>query len=148
MKRVLIATPLKGDIPRSYFKTSLQLAAASVPGVKFDWCLLEGPAVQQARNELVAYALEHRFDEIIWWDKDVLAEQHGEDVTAEAILRLLKHDVDIVCAIYSTRSLKTHWHMHLIPGQAADEERAAEGVPLGSGLLKMKIEWCSSGWRR
>lgn len=153
MKRILIATPLKGDIPRSYFKTSLQLAAAKIPDVKLDWCLLEGPAVQQARNELVAYAFEHKFDELVWWDKDVLAEQHGEDVTAGALLRLLKHDVDIVCAIYATRSLKTHWHMHLIPGEHANEEGLQKVSRSALGFSKMKMSVFKriaelNSWRR
>ena len=50
MKRILIATPLKGDIPAAYFKASLQLATMNSKDYKFDWCLLDGPAVQQARD--------------------------------------------------------------------------------------------------
>ena len=138
-KKILIATPLKGDIPKSYFKTSLQLATANLPGIKLDWCLLDGPAVHQARNELVAYAFQHKFDELIFWDKDVLAEQHGEDVTSGAIMRLLGHDVDMVCGLYSTRSLKTHWHMHLIPGEEADENGLQKVNRCAIGFSKIKM---------
>ena len=60
MKRILIATPLKGDIPAAYFKASLQLATMNSKDYKFDWCLLDGPAVQQARNELAHYAMQDR----------------------------------------------------------------------------------------
>jgi hypothetical protein len=51
-----------------------------------------------ARNEIVAYARQEKFDELLFWDKDVLAEEHGVNVTANAMMRLLGHDVDIVCA--------------------------------------------------
>lgn len=138
-KKILIATPLKGDIPKSYFKTSLQLATANLPGIKLDWCLLDGPAVHQARNELVAYAFQHNFDELIFWDKDVLAEQHGEDVTAGAIMRLLSHDVDMVCGLYSTRSLKTHWHTHLIKGEEAGEDGLQKVSRCAIGFSKIKM---------
>jgi hypothetical protein len=138
-KKILIATPLKGDIPKSYFKTSLQLATANLPGIKLDWCLLDGPAVHQARNELVAYAFQHKFDELIFWDKDVLAEQLGEDVTSGAIMRLLSHDVDMVCGLYSTRSLKTHWHTHLIPGEEADENGLQKVNRCAIGFSKIKM---------
>ena len=71
-RRVLIATPLKGDLPAAYFKTSLQMATAAIPNAKLDWVVLEGPAVQMARNEIVAYARQEKFDELLFWDKDVL----------------------------------------------------------------------------
>ncbi len=57
-KRILIGTPLKGDIPKSYFRTSLQMVTAEIPDVKLDWILLDGPAVQIARNEIAHYAVE------------------------------------------------------------------------------------------
>lgn len=138
MKRILIATPLKGDIPPAYFKASLQLATMNSKDYKFDWCLLDGPAVQQARNELAHYAVQQKFDEIIFWDKDVVCEQHGENVTAGAILRLLKHDKDIVCGIYSTRTMQTHWHLYTIPGEEADENGLQRVSRCAIGFSKIK----------
>ena len=138
MKRILIATPLKGDIPSSYFKASLQLATMNSKDYKFDWCLLDGPAVQQARNELAHYAVQQGFDEVVFWDKDVVCEQDGENLTAGAVLRLLKHDVDIVCAIYSTRSIRTHWHINMIPGQTPDDEGLQKVTRSAIGFSKIK----------
>lgn len=138
-RRVVIATPLKGDIPSSYFKSNLQLASSTIPGVKLDWMLLEGPVVQMARNELVAHARNGGFDEIIFWDKDVLLEQRGENVTAAAILRLLSHDVDIVCAPYSSRHLSTHWHVHSIAGKKPNESGLQEVSRACIGFSKIKI---------
>ena len=140
-RRILIATPLKGDIPKAYFQTSLQLATAKIENVKLDWVLLDGPAIMQARNEIVGYAFDHKFDEIIWWDKDVVADVDGNNQTAAALLRLMAHDVDMVCGVYSTRSLETHWHMELIAG----EEPNANGLQkvkrsaIGFSKIKMSV---------
>jgi hypothetical protein len=139
LRRILICTPLKGDIPSTYFKTSLQLATASIPGIKFDWTLLEGPAVQMARNELVAHAREQKFDEIIFWDKDVTAEMDGDNVTASAIMRLVSHDKDFVCAPYSARSLSTHWHLQPIAGEKPAEDGLQKVSRACIGFSKIKL---------
>lgn len=139
LRRILICTPLKGDIPSTYFKTSLQLATAKLPGLKLDWTLLEGPAVQMARNELVAHAREGKFDELIFWDKDVVADDEGENVTAGAIVRLLSHDVDVVCAPYSARSMTTHWHIQPLPGEKAAENGLQKVSRACIGFSKIKL---------
>mgnify|MGYP003703841835 CR=1 FL=1 len=138
-RRVLIATPLKGDLPAAYFKTSLQMATAAIPDVKLDWVILEGPAVQMARNEIVAYAREQKFDELVFWDKDVLAEQHGQNVTPNAFMRLLGHDVDIVCAPYSSRHLETHWHVITIDGEEPNKDGLQKVSRACIGFSKIKL---------
>lgn len=140
-RKVLIATPLKGDIPSAYFKTSLQMATAAIPDVKLDWVILEGPAVQMARNEIVAYARSAKFDELLFWDKDVVADQNGENVTASAMMRLLGHDVDIVCAPYSSRHLETHWHVHPLKDEQPNEQglQKVERACIGFSKIKLKV---------
>jgi hypothetical protein len=138
-KRILIGTPLKGDIPKSYFRTSLQMVTAEIPDVKLDWILLDGPAVQIARNEIAHYAVEQKFDELIFWDKDVLAQRNGEDVTASALMRLIGHDRDIVTAVYSSRSLNTHWHVHPIKGEEPDKAGLQRVERASIGFSKIKV---------
>lgn len=138
-RRILIATPLKGDVPKAYFQTSLQLATAKLEGIKLDWVLLDGPAIMQARNEIVAYAMEHKFDEIIWWDKDVIADADGRNQTEGAIIRLINHDADMVCGIYSTRSLSTHWHMEIIPGEEPDQNGLQKVKRSAIGFSKIRM---------
>lgn len=138
-RRILIATPLKGDIPKSYFQTSLQLATATIQDVKLDWVLLDGPAVMQARNEIVTYALDNKFDELIFWDKDVQADIDGRNQTAGAILRLISHDEDMVCGIYSTRSLDTHWHMEVIDGENPNDKGLQKVKRSAIGFSKIKM---------
>ncbi len=139
-KRILIGTPLKGDIPKSYFRTSLQMVTAEIPDVKLDWILLDGPAVQIARNEIAHYAVEQKFDELIFWDKDVLAQRNGEDVTASALMRLIGHDRDIVTAVYSSRSLNTHWHVHPIKGEEPDEAGLQRVERASIGFSKINLD--------
>jgi hypothetical protein len=124
IRRILIATPLKGDIPKAYLQTSLQLVNSRFENIKLDFLLLDGPAVQMARNEIASYALEQKFDELVFWDKDIQADVDGINQTAGAMVRLFSHDVDIVCGLYSTRSLETHWHIDALP----DEEANADGL--------------------
>ena len=138
-RRILIGTPLKGDLPAAYFKTSLQMATAAIPNAKLDWVILEGPAVQMARNEIVAYARQEKFDELVFWDKDVLAEDHGANVTANAMMRLLSHDVDIVCAPYSSRHLETHWHIHTIDGEVPNKDGLQKVSRACIGFSKIKL---------
>ena len=138
-KRILIGTPLKGEIPKSYFRTSLVLASAQIPNVKLDWVLLDGPAVQIARNEIAAYAIENNFDELIFWDKDVLAQRNGTDVTDSALMRLIGHDVDIVTSVYAARSLDTHWHISPLPGEEPNEEGLQKVERASIGFSKIKV---------
>ena len=138
-KRILIGTPLKGEIPKSYFRTSLLMASAQIPDVKLDWVLLDGPAVQIARNEIAAYAIENNFDELIFWDKDVLAQRNGLDVTDSALMRLIGHDCDIVTSVYATRSLDTHWHVSTLPGEVANHQGLQKVERASIGFSKIKV---------
>ena len=140
-KRILIGTPLKGDIPKSYFRTSLIMASAKIPDVKLDWILLDGPAVQIARNEIAAYAIDNKFDELIFWDKDVLAQRNGADVTDSALMRLIGHDKDIVTSVYASRSLDTHWHVTQLPDEVADEQglQRVEKASIGFSKIKTSV---------
>jgi len=115
------------------------MVTAEIPDVKLDWILLDGPAVQIARNEIAHYAVEQKFDELIFWDKDVLAQRNGEDVTASALMRLISHDRDIVTAVYSSRSLNTHWHVHPIKGEEPDEAGLQRVERASIGFSKIKV---------
>jgi hypothetical protein len=135
-KRILIGTPLKGDVPKSYLRSAVMVSRLNTADVQFEFVLLDGPAVMQARNEIAEYALTHNFDELIFWDKDLKLEVDGDDRTIPALQRLAAYDKDIVSFIYSTRTLKTHWHLNLMPGAVSDEQ----------GL--MKAERCSIGFSK
>lgn len=149
--RILIATPLKGDVPKKYFLASLQMSvikqnliverAGEKRPVQLDWLLLDGPAVQVARNDCVGYAREMKFHELVFWDKDIRAEDaSGNDITAAALVRLMEHDLDFVCAPYAAHDLETHWHVQTIDGKEADPETGLQEVLQCSiGFSKIKL---------
>ena len=143
LRRILIATPLKGDIPKAYFQTSLQLIASDLgDDIKLVYIMLDGPAVQMARNEIAHYSVENKFDEVVFWDKDVLADYDGVNQTAAAVNRLLRHDVDIVCGLYSTRSLETHWHIDPLPDEEQPNAAGLQRVnrsAIGFSKIKTKV---------
>jgi len=141
-KRVLIGTPLKGDLPKHYVATCIKLTHLNDPDVKFDWIMLDGPSVQVARSEIAAYALKHKFDELIFWDKDVHSVQEGKDNTASAIMRLVDHDADFVCGLYSSRGLQTHWHVNGIEGEEPDPKTGLQKVnraAIGFSKIRMRV---------
>jgi hypothetical protein len=117
------------------------MASAKIPNVKLDWILLDGPAVQIARNEIAAYAIDNKFDELIFWDKDVLAQRNGADVTDSALMRLIGHDKDIVTSVYASRSLDTHWHVTPLADEVADEQglQRVEKASIGFSKIKTSV---------
>ena len=56
-KRILIGTPLKGDVPKSYLRSAVMISRLNTADTQFEFVLLDGPAVMQARNEIAEYAL-------------------------------------------------------------------------------------------
>lgn len=129
MRQILIATPLKGDLPEEYFTAWVGLMARQLQNVKLGYSFISGTAIHSARDELVGYARRLNYDEIVFWDKDIPA-------TGETFARLLSHDVPIVCCAYSKRKKKTAWHFKMIPGEE----------PNAAGLLK--VENCAIGYSK
>ena len=153
--RVIIATPLKGDVPKFYFTTGLQAAVLSKSKniivkrggvdhyVDLDWFFLDGPAVQVARNECVAYAKEVGADELVFHDKDIHArDERDNETTCGALCRLLEWDEDFVCGIYAAHDLFTHWHVQTIDGEEANPENGLQRVhqcAIGFSKIKMSV---------
>jgi len=133
MRKILVATPLKGEIPPEYMRTLIALLGAKLPDTKFIYAFLGGCTVQWARDELVQTAIRNGCTEVLFWDKDL-------EPTLEHGLRLLSHDVDVVCGLYSKRHLNTHWHVH---GDPSSKESRADGLmkvlKVAIGFSKIKI---------
>lgn len=136
MRKILIATPLKGDLPPEYIRTLISILSAKLPDTKFIYAFLGGTTVQWARDELVSVAVKYQCTHILFWDKDLEADlQHA--------LRLMSHDVDVVSALYTKRHLSTVFHVHGDP-KYQDEQRA-DGlmrvlkVAIGFSLIKVSV---------
>lgn len=129
----MVSSPVKGKLPMFYYKNVLQYGMNKIPGVKLYYSTLEGPAIQVARNQIVQYARKQGVDELVMIDVDV-------DVPWEAFQRLLSHDVDIVCGLYSRRTMDTHWHVHPLNDKEVEDERGLLRVYQAAvGLSKIKM---------
>jgi hypothetical protein len=133
MRKILIATPLKGEIPPPYVQTLITLLFSRMPDTKFIWAFVGGTTVQWARDECVTAAVKYQCTHILFWDKDLKP-------TMEQVMRLLSHDVDVVASLYVKRNLNTHWHVF---GDPQNKEERTDGlmkvlkVAIGFSLIKV-----------
>lgn len=101
--RVLIVTPLKGDISRHYSKTLIELLNGHIDGFELGHVFMTGNCVMGARD-WGAYKLEQEgWDKLIFWDADL-------NPSPADFVRLLAHKEDFVCAPYCKRETDTNWH--------------------------------------
>lgn len=124
MRRVLVATPLKGKVSAAYLKSAIQIITAKSKDIEIGHIILEGPAINHARPQLVQWAIDNKYDELIFWDADLVAE-------LGMFQRLLSHRQPIVAALYTKRSLDTYFHVN-----AWDED--ANKNAIGDGLVRVK----------
>lgn len=111
-RRILIATPLKGEIPPEYFKLLFDTLHSRIPECAFGYTFIGGTSIQWARDEAAFYA--SKYDEILWLDKDLTP-------TPAQVARLCSFNEDVVCSMYPKRDPKTVWH---VTGMQGEEPRA------------------------
>lgn len=101
--RVLIGTPLKGEVTPAYAKTLVEMMSGELPGVEFGHLFMSGTCVFGARDRLAYEAEKGGFNKLIFWDADLKP-------TPADFVRLLSHDEEFVCGAYGKREAQTHWH--------------------------------------
>lgn len=121
MRKILLATPLKGGLDEHYFEKFFEVISKGVPDCKFGFCFISNTAINLARNEIGMYVLLHGYDEVIFWDKDLRP-------THKDFIRLLSHPEDVVCGLYALRRKDTAWNLQAIPDTEPDPK---------TGLLKV-----------
>jgi hypothetical protein len=123
MRRILVVTPLKGGVTGNYVKAIINLLAQKRPGIEFGHAILEGTAVHYARNKLTMYAIQQKYDDLVFWDADL-------DVLG-AFDRLISHKVPIVAGLYTKRALDTYFHVCAWDNKANDNQ-------VGDGLVRVQ----------
>ena len=119
-RKILLATPVKGFTSPRYTLDLVRAMTTKIDGVTFDLSLLDGPAIQFARNIQAHELLRSRNDEIVFIDADVpFAREH--------LVRLCSHVEPVVLGLYAARSLDTVWTTVGIKGEE----------PNGRGLMKV-----------
>lgn len=133
MRKILICTPLRGDLPATYLNTLFRVMMSRVPGISLAYAFIGGAAVQWARDEAVQMARDRNCTELIFWDKDL-------EPTAEDWVRLLSHEKhDLVCALYAKRDVLTYWHATFQDDKEPDINGICQVFQSAIGFSKIKM---------
>lgn len=133
MRKILIATPVRGNLPPRYVETLMLLGASMPPDTQLGFSFVDGAPVNLARNQLVAYAVAEGFDEMIFIDADLLP-------TLPQYLRLLSHtELDFVVGLYPRRKFITQFHVHAIEGELPDANGMQRVRRASIGFSKIKV---------
>jgi len=134
MRRILIASPVKDSFPVSYHKAIIELLfAPPPPDCTIDLMYCQSGGIHFARDQIATYALQYNFDELIFWDTDLIP-------NVAMFHRLISHaSPDIVCGFYARKSLPTHFNVQRIPGNTPDPATGLEIVSrCAIGFSKIK----------
>lgn len=103
MRKILIATPLKGGLDAQFVTSLLGTVFSQIPDTSYGFAFVTGTSVALARNATVKAARSQNCTDILFWDADLRG-------SGAHLQRLLSHDREFVAAWYSKRGLKTYWH--------------------------------------
>jgi hypothetical protein len=128
----LFVATTSGSSPRPNYIGSLMATISDLGDMKVDWLLHQGDChVDDARNACVALFLKSEAKKLLFIDDDV-------GWYPEEFLRFVKHDRDVVAALYPQKKDETTYPVRLLPPpfQAeADGLLQVEAVPTGFLLL-------------
>ena len=99
---VRIATPCYGGVANVRFVDSLLRTQRllDIEGIKNDWhCIDNESLIQRARNGMAAMFMTTGAEYLLFIDSDI-------QWRPESVLRLLAHDVDVICATYPKKCEK------------------------------------------
>lgn len=135
MRKIMLAVPLKGQVSSFFVKNIMEALMTKMKDINFVFTFLEGPAIQMARNEIVAYARQQKCDELVQIDKDL-------DAAFPALMRLLFHEkAPVVCGLYCKRHLDTFWHVQPWDDNTKEDENGLLRVRQSAiGFSKIRME--------
>lgn len=91
--KILIGVPSNRDLSKEFVASFMGLAAT----VGFENCvLMQNGMINQCRDSIVKYAVQKGYEYIFWMDDDMI-------IPGDAIIKLLKHNKDIVSGLYFGR---------------------------------------------
>ncbi len=145
MKKILLASPVRGGLSTDYVRTLIALLNCSLckgPNAKYsiEFAWTKGTSVAMARDEYTDLFLKRGDDELLQWDTDLGHSDVG--VMLSMFERLLSHDVDIVAAPYVGHNFNSQWH-----GAAASTTEsiredgliAMAQIPIGFSKVKRRV---------
>lgn len=136
MRKILLATPVKLGVLSSYMAGFVPTIQTKFPGVQLEHCILEGPSVNFARNEIAHYALKIGARELVFIDDDM-------GFTREHFERLISHaDLDIVAGLYCKRRPGLpFWLVNNKDGSDIDPVTGlCEVNDIATGFMKIRVD--------
>ena len=152
MKKILIASPIRGGVSPTYVRSLMNLLFSKLNKIgggpnapyEFQWASTSGTTVAMARDELCQVAITGGYEEIVFWDVDM----HSDNPSMQLAIwqRLLGHDVDIVGGQYVGHNFTSKFHGAVVENSQLRSDGLLEmaQIPLGfskikvSGLLKIR----------
>jgi hypothetical protein len=134
----LFVATTSGSTPKPNYVDSMArtIKAATAAGIELEWLLHQGdPHVDDSRNACVAKFLEGNAPRFMFIDDDVGWDEYE-------FLKFIKHDRDVVAAIYPKKKDEPDWPVRFLPGiqQAeADGLLQVENVPTGFLMIKRHV---------
>lgn len=142
-RKVMIATPaLDGRVHATYaycLAETTRLAAENGVRILPLFVTLDA-LIQNARNDLIAYAVDGNVDDMIWVDSDIAWKPAN-------VLRLLAHPVDVVGGTYLRKQDAEAYVVKADPSHLVADERGLMPVEaLGLGFLRMSRRAIKALW--
>ena len=131
MKKILVASPVRGGLSPAYVRATIALLNSTLCRGKdapyaIDFAWTSGTSVAMARDEIANLFLKRGDDELVFWDIDLGV--NDPQMMVSMFNRLLSHDVDIVGGAYVGHGFPSKFH-----GAAHDTNQTI----LPNGLIKM-----------
>jgi FkbM family methyltransferase len=139
-KKVLIATPLLGNVSAHYLGRIMTLLKADWGGrYEFQIQVKTGGSVATARNMAADFALKGGFDKIFWLDKDVGDQDMNRFLMF--VNHMLGRDVDWVSATYAAHIKGTHFHGAEMKGAKPDSRglKRMFQMPMGFSVMDVSV---------
>lgn len=134
MRKILLATPLRGGLPARYVQTLIQTLTLGIEDCTFLPVWVENEPVNFARNSLAAHALKEQMDELIFWDADLKP-------TPEDFRRLCSYkDAAFISAPYPSRNRASLLHVQYTGnGAMAGSLRQADLCSIGFCKINLAV---------
>lgn len=143
MRRVIIGTPTySGNVSMRFCCALVKTCRmAAERGVNIDIVYTAGDAlIQKSRNYLIAFAILHNVDDLIFIDDDI-------EWDPEWIFKLLNFPFDVVSGVYRKKIDEEMYAINIKVPFITDSRTGliqAEGLP--TGFLKLSYKACKALW--
>ncbi len=132
--KVMIATPVADGSCRIEYMTSILMVCKVLTkqGVEWDYITLSGDQfIGRARDRLVHTFLQYDYTDLVFVDSDIA-------FTPDSFIKLLNHDVDVVCGDYRKKGPIDTTFVCDITDKTIHENGLVKADMVATGFLKIR----------